>query len=246
MKTLIATILFLAAAFSGHCQNNSVEKKFETDSFETGKGKLVITFIGHGTLMLEAGGSVIHVDPVSGQADYSLLPKGDLILITHEHGDHLDNKALALACKPETRIIVSKSCQGKTGSSEVLSNGQELTFREMHIKAVPAYNIVNKRNGTPYHPAGNGNGYVIAFGGKNLYIAGDTENIPEMGSLKNIDIAFLPMNLPYTMTPEMVAEGAKSFMPAILYPYHMGETNPALLVDLLKDSSIEVRVRKMK
>ena len=101
-------------------------------------------------------------------------------------------------------------------------------------------------NGKPFHPKGNGNGYVITFGDKRIYIAGDTDNIPEMADLKNIDIAFLPMNLPYTMTPQMVADGARSFMPKILYPYHTGETDVQLLVGLLKDSKIDVRVRKMK
>lgn len=238
--------MVFAIAFSGYCQNNNSAKRFETDSFETGKGKLVITFIGHGTLMLKAGNTVIHVDPVSGQADYTTLPKGDLILVTHEHGDHLDKKALALVTKPDSKTIVSQSCSGKVESAEVLTNGQEKSYGDIHIKAVPAYNIVNKHDGIPYHPKGNGNGYVISYGGKRIYIAGDTENIPEMAELKNIDIAFLPMNLPYTMTPEMVAKGALSFMPAILYPYHMGDTDPKLLVDLLKDSKIDVRVRRMK
>lgn len=246
MKTLITAITLVGMAFTANSQNNNTGKVFETDSFETESGKLVITFIGHGTLMLEAGSTVIHIDPVSGQADYSTLPKGDLILVTHEHGDHLDKKALALAGKPGTRTVASRACQGKIESVEILSNGEEMTYRDIHVKAVPAYNIVNKRDGNPYHPAGNGNGYVVTFGNKRLYIAGDTENIPEMAGLKNIDIAFLPMNLPYTMTPEMVAEGARSFMPAILYPYHMGNTDPALLADLLKDSKIEVRIRKMK
>ena len=246
MKILTIVVLVFAFSFSGNCQNNNVAKKFETDSFETGKGKLVITFIGHGTLMLQAGNMVIHVDPVSGQADYTALPKGDLILVTHEHGDHLDKKALALVTKPDSKTIVSQSCSGKVESTQVLANGQETSYRDIQIKAVPAYNIVNKHDETPWHPKGNGNGYVLTYGGKKIYIAGDTENIPEMADLKNIDIAFLPMNLPYTMTPEMVAQGARSFMPAILYPYHMGETDPKLLVDLLKDSKIEVRVRKMK
>jgi L-ascorbate metabolism protein UlaG (beta-lactamase superfamily) len=246
MKILTTIVMVFAFALSGICQNNKVAKTYETDSFETGKGKLDITFIGHGTLMLKAGNTIIHVDPVSGQADYAILPKGDLILITHEHGDHLDKKALALVTKPDSKTIVSRSCSGKVESAEVLTNGQEKTYGDVHIKAVPAYNIVNQHDGIPWHPKGNGNGYVLTYGNKKIYIAGDTENIPEMAELKNIDIAFLPMNLPYTMTPEMVAQGARSFMPAILYPYHMGDTDPKLLVDLLKDTKIEVRVRKMK
>jgi L-ascorbate metabolism protein UlaG (beta-lactamase superfamily) len=221
-------------------------KTFEKDTFKTAKGNLVITFIGHGTLMIEAGKTVIHVDPVSREADYSALPKGDLILITHEHGDHLDKKALALITTPQTKTFVSKSCSGQVDNAKVLMNGEVQAFGDISVKAVPAYNIVNKRDGNPYHPKGNGNGYVISYGGKNIYIGGDTENIPEMKELKNIDIAFLPMNLPYTMTPQMTADAARSFMPAILYPYHFGDTNPQLLVDLLKDTTIKVLVRKMK
>jgi L-ascorbate metabolism protein UlaG (beta-lactamase superfamily) len=245
MKTIFL-VLVLFAAFAGYAQTGNSTTKFENDTFETSKGKLVITFIGHGTLMLEAGSKVIHIDPVSMVADYSLLPKGDIILITHEHGDHLDLKALSQITQPTTKIIVSQSCSGKVENAAVFKNGDVQTFDDITINAVPAYNIVNKRNGNPYHPKGNGNGYVISWGGKQIYVAGDTENIPEMADLKNIDIAFLPMNLPYTMTPQMVADGARSFLPKILYPYHMGETNPQLLVDLLKESKIEVRVRKMK
>jgi L-ascorbate metabolism protein UlaG (beta-lactamase superfamily) len=245
MKTIFF-VISLFAVFTVNSQTANSAKIFEKDSFETGKGKLVITFIGHGTLMLEAGETVIHIDPVTKEADYSKFPKADIILLTHEHGDHLDLKALALITQPKTKTIVSQSCSGKVENAVVFKNGDKQTFGDITIKAVPAYNIVNKIDGNPYHPKGNGNGYLITFGGKRIYVAGDTENIPEMTELKNIDIAFLPMNLPYTMTPEMVAAGARSFMPKILYPYHTGETNTQLLVDLLKGSNIDVRIRKMK
>ena len=246
MKKLIPFAMITLASLLVYSQTGPTAKVFEKDSFKTSSGKLTITFVGHGTLMLEAGKTVVHIDPVSREADYTLLPKADLILITHEHGDHLDVKAIAQLSQPQTKIFVSQSCSGKVDKSVVLKNGEEQSFGNLTIKAVPAYNLVNKRDGNPYHPKGNGNGYVITFGGKSVYIAGDTENIPEMADLKNIDIAFLPMNLPYTMTPEMVAAGARSFMPKILYPYHTGETDVQLLVNLLKDSKIEVRVRKMK
>lgn len=129
-----------------------------------------------------------------------------------------------------------------------MKNGDVRTVGGLRIEAVPAYNIVNMRSeGVPFHPKGLGNGYVILFGNKRIYVAGDTENIPEMQQLKNIDVAFLPMNLPYTMTPEMVADAAKSFKPKILYPYHYGNTEPSKIVELLKDEAwIEVRIRKMK
>jgi L-ascorbate metabolism protein UlaG (beta-lactamase superfamily) len=129
-----------------------------------------------------------------------------------------------------------------------MNNGDVKTVEGLKIEAVPAYNIVHKRDtGQPFHPKGIGNGYIITFGGKRVYVAGDTENTPEMKSLKNIDIAFLPMNIPYTMTPEMVADAAKAFKPKILYPYHFGETDTSKLVSLLKETpEIEVRIRKMK
>jgi L-ascorbate metabolism protein UlaG (beta-lactamase superfamily) len=129
-----------------------------------------------------------------------------------------------------------------------MMNGDVKTVEGLKIEAMPAYNIVHKRDtGQPFHPKGVGNGYIISFGDKRVYVAGDTENVPEMKGLKNIDIAFLPMNLPYTMTPEMVAEGAKAFKPKILYPYHFGETDTSKVVSLLKGApEIEVRIRNMK
>jgi len=246
MKATISILILLFAGLAGTSQNNQ-SKNFEADSYQTSKGPLKITFIGHGTLMIEAGNQIVHIDPVLREADFSKLPKADLILVTHEHFDHLDKKAISMISKSQTKIIISKSCSGLIDNGIVLLNGEKKTFEDWGIEAVPAYNLTNKRpDGLPFHPKGNGNGYVICYGGKRIYVAGDTENVPEMGNLKNIDIAFLPMNLPYTMTPQMVADGAKSFLPAILYPYHYGETNPQLLVDLLKDTSIKVVIRKMK
>lgn len=128
-----------------------------------------------------------------------------------------------------------------------MNNGDVKSVQGLTIEAVPAYNIVHMRSeGNPFHPKGNGNGYVITFGDKKVYVAGDTENIPEMKQLKGIDIAFLPMNLPYTMTPEMAADAARGFQPKILYPYHFGETDVAKLQALLKDEKgIEIKLRKM-
>ncbi|MFH1719645.1 MAG: MBL fold metallo-hydrolase [Planctomycetota bacterium] len=207
-----------------------------------------ITFIGHGTLMFTFAGKTIHVDPVSREADYAGMPKADTILITHEHGDHLDSKAIELLRKQSTQLILTRACSKTVAGGTVMSNGDVKTIQGLRIEAVPAYNILHKRpGGTPFHPKGEGNGYVITFGDKRVYVAGDTENIPEMKQLKNIDVAFLPMNLPYTMTPEMVTDAARAFEPKILYPYHYGQTDPAKLIDLLKNSqNIEVRIRNMR
>jgi L-ascorbate metabolism protein UlaG (beta-lactamase superfamily) len=227
------------------------QKQFQTDTIPTEKSKIEITFIGHGSLMFEYDGKIIQVDPYSALGDYAVFPKADIILLTHHHGDHLDLKAIEKIANQNTQLIVTEKCKDQItnqGQINVMKNGDSKEFIGIKIIAVPAYNIIHKRgNGDVFHPKGEGNGYIISLGGKNIYVAGDTENIPEMKDLKNIDIAFLPMNLPFTMTPEMAADAAKAFKPKILYPYHFGETKTELLIDLLKDQKdIEVRIREMK
>jgi len=224
------------------------QKKFEEDVFKTKTGDLKITFIGHGTLMFVYNGKVVHVDPWTRLADYTKLPKAYLILVTHEHRDHLDTKAIGIIRGEQTKVVLTKACVKKVTGGIVMKNGDVRTVGGLKIEAVPAYNIVHKRSsGEPFHPKGSGNGYVVTFGKTRVYVAGDTENIPEMKKLKKIDIAFLPMNVPYTMTPAMVADAAKAFEPKILYPYHYGQTDPNELVNLLKDTKkIDVRIRKMR
>jgi L-ascorbate metabolism protein UlaG (beta-lactamase superfamily) len=229
-------------------KQSQAEKKYEEDIIKTKTGDLKITFIGHATLMFGYQDKIIHVDPVSREADYSKMPKADLILVTHEHGDHLDPKAINLIRTDKTKLILTQACSAKVSEGTVMKNGDVLTVAGLKIEAVPAYNIVHKTpSGGLFHPKGQGNGYVVNFGETRVYIAGDTENIPEMKELKKIDIAFLPMNLPYTMTPEMAADAVKAFEPKIVYPYHYGQTDPNALVNLLKDfKKTEVRVRKMR
>ena len=224
------------------------EKRFEGDVIRTNGGDLKITFIGHATLMFAFGGKVVHVDPVSSETDYARMPKADLILVTHGHGDHLDPTAIAAIRKSDTTIVLPPSCAAQVKGGTAMANGSARTVAGLAVEAVPAYNIVNKRpTGQPFHPRGEGNGYVVTFGDKRVYVAGDTENTPEMKALKGIDVAFLPMNLPYTMTPAMVADAARAFHPKVLYPYHYGETDTAELARLLADEKgIEVRVRKLK
>ena len=221
---------------------------FETDVVKTAGGKLEITFIGHGTLMFTFGGKIIHVDPFSRLTDYSKLPQADMILLTHEHRDHLDLKALDNLRADKTKIILTKNCAQQVKGGIIMQNGDMKTVDGLKIEAVPAYNLVHMRSeGVPFHTKGNGNGYVITLGDIRIYVAGDTENIPEMKQLKDIDVAFLPMNLPYTMTAEMVADAARAFKPKVLYPYHYGKTDPAKLVELMKDTpQVEIRIRKME
>ena len=222
-------------------------KQFETDKFPTADGDLAITFIGHGSLMFDFNHLTIHIDPFSRVADYSQLSKADLILITHEHQDHLDLDALGKVQTGETDLVLTETCARQLNRGIIMQNGEQQIVRGIPIEAVPAYNLVHKRdNGQPYHPKGVGNGYIITFSGLRVYVAADTENTPEMKSLVGIDIAFLPMNLPYTMTPEMVADAAVAFRPRILYPYHFGNTDVQKLVHLLQDEKdIEVRIRQL-
>ena len=221
---------------------------FETDIVKTSEGDLKITFLGHGTLMLTFGGNVIHIDPFSRVADYSKLPQADMILLTHEHSDHLDLKALEFVRTDKTVLVLTEKCAQQVKGGIIMRNGDVQSIEGLKIEAVPAYNLVHMRSeGVPFHPKGDGNGYVITFSDKRIYVAADTENIPEMKKLKDIDYAFLPMNLPYTMTPEMVVDAAKAFKPKVLYPYHYGDTDPSRLVDLMKDvPEVEVRIRKMR
>lgn len=243
MRNLFTLIVTLFSVYNLTAQNN-----FQTDVIKTSSGDLKITFIGHASLMFEFNKMIVYVDPVGTCADYSKLPKADLILVTHQHPDHLDLKAIELLKKKDIKLICNEASLSTLVGSEVLKNGDKTSFHGIKISSVPAYNVVHKReNGEAFHPKGNGNGYVLIFGNVKVYIAGDTENILEMKNLKGIDIAFLPMNLPYTMTPAMVADAVKMFNPKILYPYHTGNTDVNGLVKLLKDKKdCEVRIRKMK
>ena len=247
LGTLSAVVLALVAC-AGFAKGNGGDTMFQEEIIQTSAGELKITFVGHGTLMFTFGGKIIHVDPVSREADYSKMPKGEVILITHEHRDHLDPKAITAVRKEGTAILLTEKCAPAVTGGTVMSNGDVRTVEGLKFEAVPAYNIVHERtSGKPFHPRGQGNGYIVTFGDKRVYVAGDTENVPEMKKLESIDVAFLPMNLPYTMTPEMVADAARAFRPKILYPYHFGKTDTSELVRLLaREKGIELRIRKME
>jgi L-ascorbate metabolism protein UlaG (beta-lactamase superfamily) len=242
MKNIILILILIAMTAPVISQNLT-----ETDTFSTSAGDVEIFFIGHGSLMFRFKNYVIHIDPVRSSGKYDNLPQADLILVTHEHYDHLDTELINTLRKKETVMFCSGSCISKVTWAQVMKPGDVKTAGQIQIEAVSAYNIVNERSkGQPFHPKGVGNGYIIKIGDKKFYIAGDTENTQEMKALKGINVAFLPMNLPYTMTPAMVADAAKAFKPEILYPYHYGETNPDELVRLLKGTGIEVRIRNLR
>lgn len=223
------------------------QPKFDSDVIQTSYGRLEITFIHHATLMFRLNDMVIYVDPVSQAADFSKMPKASLVLVTHQHGDHFDKKTIDQISIPgTTSLILTQTCYDQISKGIVMKNGDVKTIKGLKIEAVPAYNLVHKNDkGEFYHPKGTGNGYVINFGDTRVYVAGDTENIPEMKELKDIDIAFLPMNMPYTMTPEMVLNAVNMFHPAILYPYHFSGTDMDQLKQLLKGyTGTELRIRK--
>ncbi|MDR2358589.1 MAG: MBL fold metallo-hydrolase [Prevotellaceae bacterium] len=212
----------------------------QPDRYATPQGELLVTHIGHASLLLQLNGQNIYVDPYGEVADFSGFPEAGLVLITHEHYDHLDKKELAKIVTPKTKIISTPLVATELKGVEVLKNGGKTTWNAIEIAAVPAYNIVQKRpDGAPFHPEGNGNGYILNIGGFRVYIAGDTELIPEMKTIVSPDIAFLPKNLPYTMSDEQFIEAAKQIQPKILYPYHYFEVDKAALSKALQ--GIEVK-----
>ena len=244
MKAVLTVLL------AGLAVLQPLQGQFESDVIKTSEGDLEIFFIGHGTLMFQCNDQVIHIDPVMREADYPDLPDADLILVTHQHGDHLDMNAIRHLLKSGTRVVMTETCmeQLEDFEAELMKNGDAATIKGIEIHAIPAYNLEHKRpNGQAFHPKGEGNGYILKFGDIHVLIGGDTENIPEYKELEvPVDVAFLPMNLPYTMTPDMVADAARTLKPAILYPYHFGQTDTGELVELLRnEEGIEVRIRDL-
>ena len=213
------------------------------ETFTTKAGAVKITPIRHASLMIEAGGKVIHVDPWS-QGNFDGLPKADLILLTDIHGDHLDQKAIAQVRKPSTVFIGPEAVAKTVAETKVIRNGEQTTWGDWTIEAIPMYNLKRGPSaGTFFHDKGRGNGYVLTYGGSRFYIAGDTEGIPEMRALTNIDVAFVPMNLPYTMTPEEAADAVRAFHPKVVYPYHYRGSDTKAFAKALEGSGIDVRLR---
>jgi L-ascorbate metabolism protein UlaG (beta-lactamase superfamily) len=213
------------------------------EEFKTSAGPAKITIIRHASMMIEAGGKVIHVDPWS-QGNFDGLPKADLILITDIHPDHLDQKAIDQVKRDGTQFIAPAAVAKTVTEAKVLANGESTTWDKWKIEAVPMYNL--KRGPSPgalYHDKGRGNGYVLTYGGTRFYIAGDTEGTPEMRAMKNIDVAFVPMNLPYTMTPEEAADAVRAFHPKVVYPFHYRGSDPEVFKKALEGTGIDVRLR---
>lgn len=240
----IAAVLLLALTLT-RCG-----RKKPADTIKTDAGKVTVTFLGHASLMFQWNGKVIDIDPCSDQADYSKLPKADLVLVTHEHEDHLDPAAVAAVSKPGTVVAASALAAAKLPGAVSLRNGDSRKFlgQLLRVDSVPAYNIAHMRApGRPYHPKGAGNGYVLHFGTTRFYVAGDTEDIPEMSALADVDVAFLPVNLPYTMDIDMLDHAANMLRPKILYPYHTTDTDMRAVASRLRDvPGVQTRIRPMK
>ena len=224
--TTICTSLFLFVQL--FAQNNT-------------KDKINFIPIRHATFIIESPGAVIYVDPVGDVKAFDGLPSPDIILITDIHGDHLDTNIVKSLKKDKTKIVVPKAVFDILGYGKVLSNEEDIDIGNINIESIPMYNTTKGR--LNYHPKGRGNGYVITTDGKRTYISGDTEDIKEMRELKDIDYAFVCMNLPYTMSVEQAASAVLDFKPKVVYPYHYRGSDIEKFKELVSvNKNIEVRL----
>jgi L-ascorbate metabolism protein UlaG (beta-lactamase superfamily) len=230
MRFFAAALLVTAAAFAA-----------APETFSTSAGVLELTPIQHASILIKAGGKVMYIDPAQGS--YDGLPQADYILITDIHGDHMVPALVEKLKKPGTVILAPAAVAEKVPGSTIIANGQTKTIGAFEVEAIPMYNLKPAANGTLYHPKGRGNGYILTYGGKRFYFSGDTEGTPEMQALRNIDVAFVCMNLPFTMTPEAAADAVKAFHPAIVYPYHYRGSDPQAFAKALEGTGIDVRLR---
>lgn len=220
---------------------------YEVDVFKTKSGKTVKFYaLVHASMRIVYDGKEIQIDPVSKLGskviNYAAMPKADYLLVTHEHGDHFDKGAIQVLTGAKTRFITNKRCAEMYGAGEVMANGDQVKIADdFTVEAVPAYN--NTEGHLQFHPKGRDNGYILTIDGLRIYIAGDTEDIPEMAAIKDIDVAFMPCNQPYTMTPEQLVKAAKVVKPKVLFPYHYGRTDVSGIPAQLKGDGIDVRIR---
>ena len=222
IKNILTVILLSLSCLSCNSQqaNSSGNSNATDDVYTTDSGKNVtFTFIKHASLEIKYDGLSIQVDPVRQlppETDYSKFNKAAFIFVTHEHFDHFEKDAIAALSDENTQVVLNKRCADMLGSGKAMSNGETLKLRDdITVEAVPAYNITPDR--TKFHPKGRDNGYVISLDGLRIYIAADTEDIPEMSAVKDIDIAFLPCNQPYTMTPDQMIKAAKIIKPKVIF-----------------------------
>ena len=220
---------------------------YEVDVFKTKSGKAVkFHALMHSCIRIQYDDKEIEIDPVAKlgerSVDYAAMPKADYLFVTHEHRDHFDGATIRMLTNDGTQLIMNQRCADMYGSGTVMANGDHLQLAsDFTVEAVPAYNITEGRQ--QFHPKGRDNGYILTLDGMRIYIAGDTEDISEMENIKDIDIAFLPCNQPYTMTPEQLVRAAKVIKPKVLFPYHYGQTDVSTIPQQLQDEGIDVRIR---
>ena len=242
MKKLITCLLTLLGLTTAYGQGN-----YETDVFNTKSGKTVrFHALMHASIRMEYNGKEIEIDPCGKlrdrTVDYSVMPKADFIFVTHEHGDHYDAQAIKLLSAERTQLVMNQRCVDMYGAGKVMKNGDKMQVDDdITVEAVPAYNTTEGHQ--QFHPQGRDNGYILTIDGLRIYIAGDTEDIPEMADIKDIDIAFLPCNQPFTMTPDQLVRAAKVIKPKVLFPYHYGQTDLSSIPSLLEGEGIDVRIR---
>ncbi|MBR5638576.1 MAG: MBL fold metallo-hydrolase [Muribaculaceae bacterium] len=251
LKKLFLLSLIMLTCLACNSKKPEQIKVGEDDINHTKSGKDVsFLFIKHASFVIEYDGLTIQIDPVrtlndGDTTDYSTFPKADFILVTHEHFDHFDKDAIATLTGEKTQVILNKNCAEMLGSGTAMGNGETLKLRDdITIEAVPAYNTTPDRQ--QFHPKGRDNGYVLTLDGLRIYIAGDTEDIPEMSQLKDIDIAFLPCNQPYTMTPQQLAHAATMIKPKMVYPYHFSDTSRDEMQKALDGANIKATFRNMQ
>ena len=222
--------------------NSTAYAALGTQMFPTSGAMVKITPLNHASTLIQTGDKAIYLDPAK-PARLTGMPKADLILITDIHGDHMDPDAIKELSKADTVIISPAAVAQTVTAAKTLANGETTTWDAWTIEAIPAYNL--KRGPEPgkfYHDKGRGNGYVLTFGGKRFYFSGDTEGVPEMRALKNIDVAFICMNLPYTMPPEEAADAVRAFHPKMVIPYHYRGSDLTVFQKALEGSGIQVRM----
>ena len=225
----------------------AAEDKLTGDRIAGSDGDMVIHPINHATFLMACKDKTIYIDPVGRAKRFDGLPHPDLILVTDIHGDHSSAETLEAVTDNKTTIVAPAAVAEKLPEklrkqTTVLANGESKLVAGVSLEAVPMYNLTADR--LEYHDKGRGNGYLVTLGGKRIYISGDTEDIPEMRALKNIDVAFVCMNLPYTMTVEQAASAVREFKPKIVYPYHYRGSDLEKFKKLVgEDSGVEVRLR---
>lgn len=234
---ILGATVFLMLSLNAHAQY------WQKDTLITSKGNLEIEVVGHCFLHFTFNRMNIYIDPIPNVADMTRLPKADLILITHDHRDHLSTDAVEYLSKPGTMVIASRSCIQKMNFGHFLDNGMQITYNDIYIKAVAAYNVVNLRpDDVPFHPKGDGNGYFLVFGNKTVYISGDTEYIDEMRSFMKPDAAFITIMMPFTMDESMFIQTVRKLKPKILYPLYYNIDIKSLVEKLSVDMP-EMKIR---